>query len=310
MRPLFSYYGGKQRLASRIVEWLPRHTVYVEPFCGGSAVFFAKGTPAVTNTHHYREVLNDHDQRIMTVYRVCQDGLTREALLERLMYTPYSRAALQESRAIQQAWDGYDPVSQAWSVLVDLQQSFANTLGRGWQTAVYGRNSPKTWHRWRDDLAAIMARLQEVYLECDDAIHVIQRWDSPQTLFYCDPPYVGADQEFYKGYTINHLKRLIAALDACQGSFVLSGYAACLPDIPSAWEVQTIETWCSASGQGVTSDYAHDRTRAPTEDEIGDRRRTEYLWRMDRSASMRPELQVLFRAKTEINLSLFDDEEA
>jgi DNA adenine methylase len=308
MRPLLSYYGGKQRLAQRIVDWLPPHTVYVEPFCGGSAVFFAKGTPAITNRDHYREVLNDHDQRIMAVYQACQHRTTREALIERLTYTPHSRAAYQESRAIQRAWDDYDPVSQAWSIVVDLQQSFSGQLGGGLGTSVYGRNHAASWANWRDALPAMMERLREVHLECDDAMAVIKRWDSPQTIFYCDPPYIGADQGHYKGYTMNHFKALVDVLDTCQGSFVLSGYAACLPDIPAAWEVQTIDAYASSTGQGMTAHYGHARrTRAATADELGDRRRTEYLWRVDRSHTMRPELRALFRAKAPVNLSLFED---
>jgi DNA modification methylase len=36
MKPIISYYGGKQRIASRIVDVLRTipHTVYVEPFAG------------------------------------------------------------------------------------------------------------------------------------------------------------------------------------------------------------------------------------------------------------------------------------
>jgi DNA adenine methylase len=302
MRSLFTYYGGKQRIASRIVEWLPRHTVYVEPFCGGSAVFFAKSAPMVTNNHDYREVLNDHDQQIMTVYRVCQNRMTRQALMERLTYTPYSRTAHQESKKIRRSWNDYDPISQAWSVLVNLQQSFSKISHGGWGTAVFSSNDAAVWANWRDALPAMMDRLREVYLECDDALAVIKRWDSPQTMFYCDPPYIGSDQGDYGGYSRDDFKALVDVLDACQGSFVLSGYAACLPDIPTAWEVQTIEVYCSASAQGMTN--GHNRTRAATAAELGDRRRTEYLWRMDRSAAMRPELQALFRPKAPINLAL------
>jgi DNA adenine methylase len=305
MRPLLSYYGGKHRLASRIVDWLPRHTVYVEPFCGGSAVFYAKGRPLVTNQDHYREVLNDHDQRLMTVYRVCQDPATRQVLLERLTYTPYSRAMYADSWAIQRAWQDYDPVSQAWAIMVHMQQSFANKLGGGWRIGVYSKQDAQFWASWQDAVPALMDRLRGVYLECDDALAVMARWDSPQTCFYVDPPYVGADQGPYKGYTINDFKALVERLEGCQGSCVLSGYAACLPCMPADWEVQTIEAYSSVSVPGNTN--GHDRTRAATGAELGERRRLEYLWRVDRSHTMRPELQALFEPKPAVNLSLFED---
>jgi DNA adenine methylase len=305
MTALCSYYGGKVRLAPQIVPWLPRHTVYVEPYTGSAAVFWAKGRPSVTNQNHAREVLNDHDERIMTIYRVCQEPATRAALLARLAYTPYSRSEYQRSRQIQRTWAQHDPVTQAWAILIDLQQSFAHKLGAGWRTGVYSENHAATWANWREALPALMARLDGVYLECDNALAVMRRWDSPQTCFYCDPPYVGADQGHYKGFTRADLQALIATLDTCQGSFVLSGYAACLPDIPASWEVRTLDAYCHASAQGQTN--GHDRTRAATAAALGQRQRTEYLWRVDRSATMRPELQALF-APRETTLPLFAED--
>lgn len=63
MKTPISYYGGKQMMASKILELIPPHNLYCEPFFGGGAVFFAKESSNV-------EVINDHDERVMNFYRV------------------------------------------------------------------------------------------------------------------------------------------------------------------------------------------------------------------------------------------------
>jgi DNA adenine methylase len=294
-------------MASNILPLIPPHTVYVEPYCGGAALLFAKPRPVVSNTDHSREVLNDQDQRIMTIYRVCQDATTRQALLDRLTYTPYGRAAHAEACwIIRHGWSEAHDVGRAWAMIVSLQQSFANKLNSGWRTGVFSHNQASTWETWRDALPVLMDRLKNVYLECDDALAVIRRWDSPQTLFYCDPPYIGADQGHYKGFTTAKLKALVECLETCQGSFLLSGYAN--DAIPKAWECFTFEAYSTASAKGTTN--GHDRTQAAPPSTLGDRRRVEYVWRVDRSSGMRQELKdILWGRRPEI-LPLFDEEEA
>ena len=65
MKPLISYYGGKQRIASRILDYFPPHTVYVEPIAGGAALLFAKSKPVVKDKSLYREVLNDKNDLLI-----------------------------------------------------------------------------------------------------------------------------------------------------------------------------------------------------------------------------------------------------
>jgi DNA adenine methylase len=82
-KPPFAYYGGKTRLAERIVEMLPQHAHYVEPFAGSLSVLLAKPRSDM-------ETVNDLDQDLMTFWRVLRD---RPEDLERVMhFTPHSRA--------------------------------------------------------------------------------------------------------------------------------------------------------------------------------------------------------------------------
>ncbi len=37
-----AYYGGKQQMLRHILPLIPRHQIYVEPFFGGGAVYWAK----------------------------------------------------------------------------------------------------------------------------------------------------------------------------------------------------------------------------------------------------------------------------
>ncbi len=59
----FGYYGGKQRLAKRILTLIPNHRTYVEPFFGGGAIFFAKPPSEV-------EVINDTNHELINFYKV------------------------------------------------------------------------------------------------------------------------------------------------------------------------------------------------------------------------------------------------
>lgn len=221
MKPAISYYGGKQRLASRLVKHIPRHTVYVEPFAGGAAVFFKKPWPAMQDAQSYREVLNDTDGELMNFYTVLRDH--GEELYRALQMTPYS---LKEYHNAVQTEDLeiLSPVERARRYYIHIQQSFGNKLHGGWARTTSSQNHAYSFYNARSRLLACVERMQCVYLENRDALEVIASWDSPQTFFYCDPPYPDTDQGHYGGYTYEDLQALFDTLDQCQGSWMVSNY--------------------------------------------------------------------------------------
>jgi DNA adenine methylase len=281
MKPVISYYGGKQRMASKIVPLIPRHTVYVEPFCGGAAIFFAKPWPKVTNNNHYREVINDHDKRLINFYQQLRDN--GPALVDALQLTPYSEHEHQIAKEL----DCEDKLEAARRYYVNVQQSFANVLSAGWRRGVYGRNDAVTWANKVAQLPEYLDRMTSVHITCDDALKIIKQWDSPQTFFYCDPPYPGTDCGSYKGYALEDFQELVSALDACQGSFILSNYDQPI-EMPKEWQRFEFDTIASSRPR-----VGYDRSKKA--DELDqNRKRTEVVWRRFNKVPVREEIQKLY----------------
>jgi DNA adenine methylase len=273
MKPLISYYGGKQRIASRILEVVRTipHTVYAEPFAGGAAVLFAKGRPRGTS-----EAINDRDERIINLYRVCQE---QEAdLLHLLQRTPYSQSEHQKAAAILRGKTEASDLRRAWAVVVMLRQSFAKQMFGGWGTSVINPKDSSTWANFQDALPAILARFRGVYVSCEDALRFIERWDTPGTLFYCDPPYPGTDCGHYKGYTLADYQRLCDTLDSIRGSYILSNYSQAI--VPrSAQQRLEIDAVMSAVKDGSRKGE----------------KRTEVLWVCRRGAGVLLEQGTMWR---------------
>jgi DNA adenine methylase len=118
-RTPLTYYGGKPRLAGRIVALMPPHRVYLEPFAGGAAVLFQ--TPRAA-----RETLNDLDSQVMRFWRALRDYPNE--LAAAIATTPYSRDEWTLCRAQP---DADDDVEAARRFLVWIDQSFSRE-GIGW----------------------------------------------------------------------------------------------------------------------------------------------------------------------------------
>ena len=287
MKPVISYYGGKQRMASKIIPLIPKHTVYVEPFCEGATILFGKPWPDATNNNHYREVINDSDHRLVNFYEQLRNK--GDELVRQIQLTPFSER--EYAISLREGLECEDKLEAARRYYVNIQQSFSNKLDGGWARVLFTRNSSASWANKIDGLQPYVDRMSSAYISCQDALKVIKQWDSPQSFFYCDPPYPETNCGNYKGYTIEDFQNLIDALDSCQGSFLLSCYDVESVTIPHDWERFTFETHCSSSGKGKVG---ADRSRKATSAELGNRKRTEVVYRRFNRVPVRPEIQKLY----------------
>ncbi len=281
-RPVIRYHGGKWRLAPWIIEHLPDHRTYVEPYGGAASVLLRK-------SRAYAEVYNDLDGEVVNLFRVLQDDVQSAALIRRLELTPFAR---DEFVVSYEHTD--DPVERARRLVARCLMGFGSAAhNRNFPTGFRATNqrcSTTPAHDWRNypgKLPAIIDRLRGVVIENRPALDVIVQQDSPTTLIYADPPYVHETRtslrwasEETRGYvhelSDNDHADLAGVLHQVEGMVVLSGYRSDLyDDLYGAWW----STERAAVGDGATA-------------------RTEVLWL--NPAARRQQAQG----------SLFDDEDA
>jgi DNA adenine methylase len=85
-----------------------------------------------------------------------------------------------------------------------------------------------------EDLPLIAQRLLRVQIENAPAVEVIQRYDSEETLFYCDPPYPHSSRTDINAYanemTDDQHRKLAQVLRNAKGKVALSSYHCELMD--------------------------------------------------------------------------------
>ncbi len=173
-----SYYGGKQLMLNDILPLIPEHKIYVEPFFGGGAVFWAK-EPAVT------EVINDTNMNVINFYEVLKHDYF--ALRKKVEATLHSRETYKKALIIYECpWlFPEDHVLRAWAFYVCTNQGFATRIG------TWGYDRSKRAYTIQNKIDAfteeLSDRLKYVQVEQNDAVKVIKSRDTDESFHYIDP---------------------------------------------------------------------------------------------------------------------------
>lgn len=250
-RPALRYHGGKWMLAPWIISHFAPHRIYTEAFGGAASVLLRK-------TRCYAEVYNDLDGEVVSLFRVLRSPAQARELIRLLTLTPYSRQEYDASYLT----DG-DPIEQARRTLL---RSFAGFGSNGvHRTTGFRSNVTRAGttpaHDWTDlpiALEAVVQRLRGVVIEQDDAMAVLKRYDTPETLHYLDPPYPlstrGHSGRYHHELSDDDHRELAAVVREMQGMVILSGYPCDLYDLElyPDWHRVTRSTY--ADGAGVRTE--------------------------------------------------------
>lgn len=222
----FGWYGGKYSHLDWLLPLLPRTIHYCEPF-GGSAALLINREPSPVETY------NDLDGEVVNFFHVLREQ--KEALIEAIGLTPFSRAefeaAINEPTAklanLERARRFYIRARQVRTGLA--QKASAGRWAHCVLTSRAGMaGAVSRWLGAVEDLPFIAQRLLRVQIEHAPAIDVIQRYDSEEILYYCDPPYPHSTRGDANAYayemTDDQHRELAGVLRNVKGKVALSGY--------------------------------------------------------------------------------------
>lgn len=242
------WHGGKHYLAPKIIELMPKHTRYCEPFFGGGAVLLQKPCESVA------EFANDLNRELTNFWRVLRDQPQYGKFQQLVECTPLSQIEFDT------AAESDCPIESAVSFFVRNRQS-RQALGRDFVTPTSrlrrGMNEQvSAWLSAVDGLPEFHARLRRVEIRNQPAVDFIRELDSPETCFYCDPPYLHDTRssvgEYQHEMSYADHKELLCVLSSVKGKFLLSGYRSELYNVAESelgWRRIDFEIPNQASGK-------------------------------------------------------------
>jgi DNA adenine methylase len=227
----FGWYGGKFSHLDWLLPVLPPCHHYCEPF-GGSAAILLNRTPSPVETY------NDLDGEVVNFFKVLRQE--RDRLIESIGLTPFSREEFAQACELDPHLPEFERARRFYVRARQVRTGLAQTATVGrWanckNTSRAGMSGViSRWLGGIEDLTFIAERLLRVQIENRPAIDVIKLYDSRDTLFYCDPPYVHGTRGDTKSYgyelTDDEHRQIAKVLNSIKGLVAISNYQCDLMD--------------------------------------------------------------------------------
>ena len=222
MRNVLKYPGSKWNIASQIVNLIPEHHSYVEPYFGSGAVLFNKTASNI-------ETINDLDSDVVNLFRCIQKDADKLAKI--IATIPFSREIYEYQFKIDK--EPIDPFECAAGFLVKCWQGHGfrtNGYKVGWKNDVQGRESMyalRNWYHLPEWIIDIVERLRQVQIENRPAVEVIKRFSYENVFMYIDPPYLlgtRAGKQYRHEMTDGDHEELLKVLLQNKAKIMISGY--------------------------------------------------------------------------------------
>lgn len=217
--------GSKWSIAEKIIDIMPKHKIYVEPFFGSGAVFFNK---PICNL----EILNDLDSEVTNLFEVIRDYPGE--LANKIYFTPYSREEYKESyRRNENKLDNIEKARQ-FLVRSNMARVGMQYYSSSWRTCgpklaeKVKQRVTRELNRIPQNIIEAANRLKYAEIENINALDLIKKYNRNDCLIYVDPPYLLSTRK-QKYYNVEMTKNeehreLLDILKNHSGSIIISGY--------------------------------------------------------------------------------------
>lgn len=226
MKSVLKYPGSKWNIVDKLVNMIPEHHTYLEPFFGSGAVFFTKQPSDI-------EMINDLDDDIPNLFRCIRDD--SEKLPSLVAATPFSRYEYDNAfkTDIFEIMMPDEPFHKARRFLIRCWQGHGfrtNGYKVGWKNDVHGRESMyalRDWYNLPERILKTAERLRCVQVDNRPAVEIIQRFNYEDVFMYIDPPYLWKTR---KGKQYKHEMsdedhiELLTTLKNSKAKIMISGY--------------------------------------------------------------------------------------
>lgn len=220
--------GGKSKLVNEILKYIPEHKVYVEPFVGSGAVFFAKDL-VETN------VISDIDEKLMRFYKYLREIDDIKVVIDKYGW-PDGKMSVEDCRKLYDVAfdvlenDVNDKEKYVWAFLFANKFSYGRKVNRR-NFNPSATKPPKCASKYcqiktlLENFDEYKKKLQNAIIEVGDYKDVMKKYDSEETFFYLDPPYidtgVGGDA-YVRDVNEFNVEEMFEFLNNIKGKFLLS----------------------------------------------------------------------------------------
>lgn len=214
LRSNLIWFGGKAKMAKTIIKLMPEHKTYVDLFGGGANVLIQK-------ERQKSDIYNDINGDAVNYFKVLRDK--PDKFYDAVEALPYSREIYEEWRHEPLPADDFERAVRWFYINRSGIVGGAGGNPGGWRHGVT-HNTVGSYRSACELIKPIAERLKNVMIEKQDFRTIISKYDTDDTLFYVDPPYVGREKQYAGGFTEQDHRDLAQLLGGIKGNAIVSYY--------------------------------------------------------------------------------------